>query len=103
MVVSPLPMAASVIATSGAASNRYSIEAIRLRMPDASTAVRTLWTSSAATAMSIITRLSITAKMIVPMLLFLFLFFYFCFPEFIDHCFFGKCDTDMMCSTRERM
>ena len=88
MVVNPLPMAASVMATSGAAIKRYRMEAIRLRIPDASTAVRTLRTSSAATAINIMTRLNITDKMIVPILLFLFLFFRFCLAKFINHCFF---------------
>ena len=33
IVESPLPIAASVIATSGAASNKYNTEAIRLTIP----------------------------------------------------------------------
>jgi|GEM_PF-3716978 len=43
MVVSPLPMEASVSATSGAASSKNSTEAVKLTNPDAITATDSFW------------------------------------------------------------
>ncbi len=75
MVVRPLPIAASVIATSGAASKRKIIETIRLTTPETRTAVLIFFTTNTATAIVTVTIARSNAKKMVTLIYSSFLLF----------------------------